>query len=229
MTGRRQIELPPRGAVQKPARQHAVFDEGARLARHALAIEGPRAHAAQARRIVDDANALGEDRLAHHGLEKAHAPRDGGAVDGARQMPEQPARHARVIDDGQSGAFQLARIEAPDRALAGLRADRARRVEVACMARARAFVIGLHGGAFARHHRAADAVRGSAMDAAEACAGCEHLCPRGPACACTVGIGDALDGARGVFGLPRQRRQALRRGLSPVFQIERGKRLGETV
>ena len=55
--------------------------------------------------IVDDADAVGEDLLAHLVLEEGGAARHGAAVDGAGEMAEQPARDARGRRSPARGAF----------------------------------------------------------------------------------------------------------------------------
>ena len=102
MAGGGELELPRRAAIQQPGRQHAILDQGALLVGDAFAVERLGAQAARAVRIVDDADALGEDLLAHLVLEEAGAARDRRAVDGADEMADQAVGDARVVDDRAS-------------------------------------------------------------------------------------------------------------------------------
>src|SRR6201999_2947114 len=58
-------EFARRGAIENPRAQYPVIDQRQLLAGDAFAVEGMRAQAALAQRIVDDADAVGEQLLAH--------------------------------------------------------------------------------------------------------------------------------------------------------------------
>src|SRR6185312_16843468 len=103
--------------------QHAVLYDRALLVAHALAIERLGALPANAVRIVDNADARREHRLAHELLEKAHAARDGGTRNRPREMPQQPRRNSRIEHHRHALRFHAARIEPLDRAFASALAD----------------------------------------------------------------------------------------------------------
>jgi hypothetical protein len=88
-----------------------------------------------------------------------------------------------------------------DGALSRPIADLRRRVEVDQVALARIIVIALHRDAFARDHGNADAEGRCLIAVGESGAGRERDAPRAPFRAGALGIGDALDGPRGVLGL----------------------------
>ena len=73
-------------AVEQPRTQHAVLDQRELLPGDAFGVERMRAQPAHAQRIVDDADAVGEQLLAHPVLQEAGLARDRGAVDGAGEM-----------------------------------------------------------------------------------------------------------------------------------------------
>ena len=138
--------------------------------------------------------------LAHLVLQERRAARHGAAVDGARQMADQAARDAAVVDHRHARALRLARIEAADDELAGIAADLGRRHQVLEMDGARPFVVALHAGALAAQHRAGQRIAAAAIAAGEAVAGGQHHRDAAPARLGALGIGDALDGAGGVLG-----------------------------
>ena len=95
VAGGDEAELARGRAVEQPGAQHAVLDQRQLLAGDALAVERARAQAALAQRIVDDADAGGEQLLAELVLQEAGLARDRGAVDGAGEM-RRPASRRRA-------------------------------------------------------------------------------------------------------------------------------------
>src|SRR6185503_9149196 len=71
MPGGDEPELARGRAVEQPRHQHAVLDQRQPLPGDALAVDRPRALAALAQRIVDDADAFSEQLLAALVLEEA--------------------------------------------------------------------------------------------------------------------------------------------------------------
>ena len=83
------------------------------------------------KRIVDDANAVGEQLRAHLVSQEAGLARDRRAVDGAGEMRHQRAGDARIEHHRHLARRHLARVEPRDRALAGGAADLLRRFQIA--------------------------------------------------------------------------------------------------
>ena len=75
-------------------------------------------------RVLDDGECGREDLLAEIILQEAGAARDGRPVDGAEQMSDQAGGDPAVKIDRDRLRRDLARIEPPDGAVAGLAADR---------------------------------------------------------------------------------------------------------
>ncbi len=165
MAGGGQPKLPRRPAVQQPRRQNTILDHGARRGRRSLAVEQARAQAAHPARIVTHRDAGCEHTLAPLVLQKRRAAGDRGAVDCARQMPEQAPGNARIIEDGQFRGLRLHRVQPRHRALPGAAADLCRIVQIGQMYGGVVVEVPLHAGAgtgqraggyrMARAHRAA--------------------------------------------------------------------------
>ncbi len=111
--------------------EHAVGDEVERLGGDALAVEWPRRQAADAARVVGDADARREHLRLQRMLQEAGLAHDGRAVDGAGEMAEQAHGHARIEDDGRLPGRQAAGTEPAHGPLARLGADRLWRAEIA--------------------------------------------------------------------------------------------------
>ena len=107
-------------------------------------------------------------------LEKARLARDGGSVDRAREMPDERTRDPPVKYDGYAPGFDLARIDALDRALAGRATHLLGRLEIGAMDRRRIVVVTLHRGAFARDRRHRNALARIEIGAAEPMARHQH-------------------------------------------------------
>src|SRR3977135_15457 len=79
-------ELPRGCGVEEPRGQYAVLHDGEALGNYPLGIEGSRAQAAHAPRIVDDVDARLEQPFPQLVLEEDRLARHGGGVDSAREM-----------------------------------------------------------------------------------------------------------------------------------------------
>src|SRR5277367_7029642 len=82
VTGGLEIELARRGAVEKPAPEHAVLNHLEDARRDAFGIERPRSLAARPQRIVDDVDARSENLFAELFAQEACLAGDRGTVDG---------------------------------------------------------------------------------------------------------------------------------------------------
>src|SRR5207253_5233394 len=91
MAGGGETKLARSRAVEQPSLEHTVLDNVERPRRDTFAVEGPRAQPALAQRVVDDADARGEQPLAELVLEEARLAGDGVAVDSGGKMAEKPA------------------------------------------------------------------------------------------------------------------------------------------
>ncbi len=178
--------------------------------------------------IVDDGDAGREDFRAHQILEEAHAAGDGGAGDGAGEMPQQSGRHPRLIDHRHGLRFRFARIEPGDGAGARFAAHFFGTVEIGRMTRAGAFVAAFHAGAFAGQHRDAETVARSGIAAQKSFAGGE--CDRAAAEACAAAFGVRHAGHRHgrAFDRARPLDQEFGARLRRVLDIERRKRFRQT-
>ena len=200
VAGRGQAEFARGGAIEDPGAQAAVVDQRQLLAGDAFAVEGMRAQAALAQRIVDDADAVGEQFLAHLVLQEAGLARDRRAIDGAGEMRHQRAGDARIEHHRHLARRHLARIEPRDGALAGAAADFVRAFQIARMAHAGIIVVALHAGAFAGDRRHRHAVAGAEIGAAEAVARHQHHAADAGGGRRAARFADALDREPGRFG-----------------------------
>ena len=234
MPGRDQPEFARGRAIQQPRGQHPLVDERDLLHFDALGVEGLRPQAAHPQGIVDDADVLRKQLLAHPVFQKARLARDRGAVDGADEMADQRCRHPGIVHDRHLAGFDLARIGARHGALARLAADAFGRREVGGMRRRGEIVVALHAGAFAgdRGHR--DAVAGAQVRAVEAGRGHQHHAADAARGRRAAGLGHALDRKARSFGLAGAAFEFGGRGNFAVEQIEIGelarqqRRIGET-
>src|SRR5437660_148636 len=105
-----QPEFARGGAIEQPRGQYPLVDQRDLLHAYALGVEGLRAQAAHPQGIVDDADVLREQLLAHPVFQKAGLARDRGAVDGADEMTDQRCRYPGVVHDRHLAGLDLARI-----------------------------------------------------------------------------------------------------------------------
>src|SRR6185437_6260595 len=91
-----EVELACRGEIEQPCREHAIVDNGISFGRQSFGIERPAAMSALAMRVVEDADAFGENLFAHLVLEERRAAGHGATVDGAGKMADQSAGYAPV-------------------------------------------------------------------------------------------------------------------------------------
>src|SRR5438270_9887770 len=105
--------------VEKPGFEHAVVDDGERVAQNTFAVERARAQSAPPKRIVDDADTRAEQAFTHAVFQEARLACDRGAVDRGGEVPHQRARDAGLEHDGYTSRLDLAWVHAPDCALAG--------------------------------------------------------------------------------------------------------------
>ena len=182
-----------------------------------------RAQAALAQGIVDDADAVAEQLLAHLVAQEAGLARDRCAVGGARQMRHQRPGDARIEHHRHLARRHLARIEPLDRALAGGAADLLRRLQIGGVPHARIIVIALHAGAFAgdRGHR--QAVAGAEIGAAKSGRGHQHHAADAGRGRSAARLGDALDRKPGGFGRARHGLELADRRQAGIDQVEIGK------
>ena len=85
--------------IEQPGCEDAVLHHGQALGGDALGIEGARAQAAQAARVVEHVDARPEQPLAEPVLEEARLARDRRAVDRAGEMADEGPGHAPVEHD----------------------------------------------------------------------------------------------------------------------------------
>src|SRR5271165_3932537 len=147
MAGGGKTKLAGGRAIEEPGLQDTVLHHGELAAADALAVERPRAQAAPAQRIIDNADARREQALAELVPEKAGLARNRAAVDGASQMPDDAAGNARIEHDRNPLGRNLARVGALDRALAGTFADRFGGLEIGAVQDRREIVVAFHRGA----------------------------------------------------------------------------------
>src|SRR5579883_3605829 len=112
MTGGGEAKLARGGAIQEPAFQHAVLHDIEAARGHAFAVERPRAQAAAAQRIIDDADTGREQALAELILEEACLACDGATIDRAGEMADDAAGDARIKHYRHPFGRGLARIDA---------------------------------------------------------------------------------------------------------------------
>src|SRR3981081_438851 len=151
-------ELPRGCGVEEPGGQYAVLHDGEALGNYPLGIEGSRAQAAHAPRIVDDVDARLEQPFPELVLEEARLARHGGGVDSAREMTDERTCDPPVEYDRCPVGLDLARIEAPDRPLAGRASHLLGRIEIGAVDRRGIVVVPLHRGAFAHDPRHCNAL-----------------------------------------------------------------------
>ena len=199
VAGGLQPQLPGRGEIENPRRQHAVVDDVAGFRLHAFAVEGLGAQPAFPERIVDDDDALGKDLLAHLAGQERGPARHRLAVDGAAEVTDQRGGDTRIVNDRQFGAFGLARVEPADGVLARLRADRGRIVEICEPDGRRVFVVAFHLRAFAGDDADADGKARALPRAVEAVTRGEVHRRFAEADLGAFGIGDAGHGARRIL------------------------------
>src|SRR6185437_8495143 len=109
-----------------------------------LAVEGLRAKAALAMRVVDDGEAAAEHLLPQAILEEAGATRDRRAADGADEMAQQARRDARIEHHRHLAGRNLARPQAAHRALAGAAPDFGRIAQIFREDGAGVIIVALH-------------------------------------------------------------------------------------
>ena len=125
-------------------------------------------------RVVVDLDRLAEDALAELGYQEAGLARDRRAADRACEMADEARRDAWVVDDGALAGRDLPRIEAADGPLARLAPDLGREAELGAMRLDLAFVVTLHGGAFAGDRRGGQAEARGEIGAGETMRGRQH-------------------------------------------------------
>src|SRR5665811_2341402 len=103
-----------------------------------------RAQAALAQWIVDDADAVGEQLLAHLVAQKAGFARDRSAIGGAGEVRNQRAGHSAVEHHRHFAGGYLAWVEPLERALAGGAADLLRRLQIGGVQHRGIIVVALH-------------------------------------------------------------------------------------
>src|SRR6476646_4453464 len=136
MTGRRNAELAGGGALGDPLVEQPATDQLPTRHSHALTVERTRTQPAQAQRIVDNRNAVAEDRLAELVLEEAGLAGDGRTGDRPGEMAEQGRGDAAVEQHRIFARFRTPGVEPRDRAFPSAAADLRSRLEVFEMARA---------------------------------------------------------------------------------------------
>src|SRR5581483_1730280 len=119
VSGRLLAKLAGRGTVQKPGGEHAIVDNVEPAAGNAFGIEGPRALAAFAQWVVDDANSSGENFLAELVSEKAGLAGDGCAIDRASQVTDQGMCDPAIEHHRHAAGRGFHRVQPLHRALAG--------------------------------------------------------------------------------------------------------------
>src|ERR1700733_1900531 len=151
----RELEFARGRAIQKPGGQNALIDERELLDANALGVERLRAQSPSAQRIIDDADIASEELLAQAIFQKAGLARDRRAIDRADQVADQRAGNAWVEYDRPLAGFDLARIGAGDRTLAGAAADVLGRNQIGGMRGGCEIIVALHRGPLAgnRGHR----------------------------------------------------------------------------
>ncbi len=185
----------------------------------ALAVERLRAQAALAQRIVDDADAVGEELFAHLVAQEACLAGDGSAVHGAGKMADDGAGNATVEYDGHLAGRHLARIEPRDGAFAGGAADFFRAVEICGVQRRGIFVVAFHAGAVAGDRLHRDAMARAEIGAVEAVAGHQHHAADAGGGRGAARLGDAGDGKSRLFHRARgffQRGNARQIGIAEI-------------
>src|SRR5579883_3604744 len=138
-----EAELPRRAEIEQPGGEDAVLDDGTPHIGDAFAVEGLRAQAAPAMRVVDDGHARREDLRAQLVLEEAGAARDRRAADGADEMAQNARGDSGIEDDGRLTGWHLARAEALHRALTSAPPDLRGIAQVPRINRAAIIVIAL--------------------------------------------------------------------------------------
>src|ERR1035437_8383373 len=159
-----------------------------------------RAQAALAQWIVDDADAVGEQLLAHLVAQKAGLARDRSAIGGAGEVRNQRAGHSAVEHHRHFAGGYLSWVEPLERALAGGAADLLRRLQIGGVQHRGMIVVALHAGAFTgdRGHR--QAVARAQIGAAKTVAGDQHHAADAGRCRGAARLSDALDREPGDFG-----------------------------
>src|SRR5258708_26088445 len=130
MASGREPELARGCGVEEPRGQHAVLHDRESLGRNTLGIEGSRAQAAQAPRIVDHMDARLEQPFPQLVLEEARLARDSGRVDRAGEMTDERACDPPVEHDRNALGLDLARLASFYRTLAGRASHLLRRLEI---------------------------------------------------------------------------------------------------
>ena len=183
-------------AIEQPGAQEAVLDQSEFSAGDAFAVERMRTQRALAQRVVDDADAVGEQLLAQLVAQETGLARDRGAVGGAGKVRNQRARHTRIEHHRHLAGRNFTRVEPFHRALAGGAPDFLRALQIGGVQHARIIVIALHAGAFAgdRGHR--QAVARAEIGPAEAVTGHQHHAADAGRSRGAARFGDALDRER---------------------------------
>src|SRR6202034_581353 len=167
VAGGRELEFARERAIQKPGGQTALTDERELLDANALGVERLRAQSPAAQRIIDDADIASEELLAQAIFQKAGLARDRRAIDRADQVADQRAGNAWVEYDRHLAGFDLARIGAGDRTLAGAAADARGRNQIGGVRRGREVIVALQRGAFAGEGRHGDTLARAQVGAVE--------------------------------------------------------------
>ncbi len=162
----------------------------------------------------------GEDALAQLVLQEAGAARDAGAVDRPRQVAEQTAGDAGIVDHGEFRGFRSRRVEPCDGTLAGAVADLRRVVQVGQMHRAVQVVVALHRRSRAGQRGGGDRVTGAHRPPGEAGGGDEERLGAAEARIAALGVGDAVHRQGGVLGGGGAGDQRLGGGFGGVFQVQ---------
>ena len=150
---RLQLKLSRGGAIEKPALEHAVFDELELVGGDAFGVERPRTQAALAQRIVDHIDTAAEQPRAELIAQERGLARDRGAVRGAGEMTEERSGNSWIEHDRHAAGFDFARIEPLDRAFAGVAADRFGAVQIGGVQGRGIIVVLLHRRAAAGNRR----------------------------------------------------------------------------
>ena len=195
----------------------------------AFAVERFRAQAAWAQRIVDDGYGFGEDGLSHAVLQEGRAAGHRRAVDRGGEMPDEAARHARVVDHRHLGRWDALRSQSPHGALGGRAPDRFGIRQVGGENGAPHIVVAFHRRAFARDDRYRYPEARQHVRAGKAVAGRQRHRGPAPVGLCALGIGDARMGAGGVFGAGGPFGQLLGRRLGRIVGVEAGNVFGDLV
>ena len=161
-------------AVEQPRTQHAVLDQRELFPGDAFAVERMRAQPAFAQRVVDDANPVCEQFLAHLVSQEAGLARDRRAIDGAGKMRNQRTSGTRVEHDRHLARADLARVEPRNRPLCRAAADFFRRFQIAGVTHGAVVVVPFHAGAFTGDGGHRDAVVGAEISAMETLTGDQH-------------------------------------------------------